>query len=92
VKRAVFLLAAGLSSSAAPALACPSCFGQASGPLIDAARLGIWLLLAVTLAVQGAFAAFFLYLRRRATDEAPTPDDRARMQREWDRSRRCLEP
>ena len=52
--------------SGSPAFACPSCFGQAQGPLIDAARVGIWLLLAVTLCLQGAFAAFFLYLRRRA--------------------------
>jgi hypothetical protein len=49
-----------------PAFACPSCFGQAEGPMIDAARLGVWLLLAVVLLLQGGFAAFFLYLRRRA--------------------------
>jgi len=52
------------------ALACPSCFGQAEGPLIDAARLGVWLLLGVTLGLQGGFAAFFLYLRRRSAQAA----------------------
>jgi hypothetical protein len=61
--------------SGGPAFACPSCFGQAQGPLIDAARLGIWLLLAVTLCLQGAFAAFFLYLRRRAASAAERPPD-----------------
>ena len=34
--------------------------------MLDAARLGTFLLLGVTLAVQGAFVAFFLYLRRHA--------------------------
>jgi hypothetical protein len=41
--------------------------------MIDAARLGTFLLLGVTLGVQGAFVAFFLYLRRqarRAQDQA----------------------
>lgn len=47
-------------------MSCPACFGNTEGPMIDAARLGIWLLLGVTLAIQGAFAAFFLYLRRQA--------------------------
>lgn len=55
------------------ALACPVCFGDAEGPIIDAARLGTFLLLGITLAIQGAFVAFFLYLRRqarRAQDQA----------------------
>jgi hypothetical protein len=47
-------------------LACPSCYGNAEGPLIDAARLGIGLLLALVLAIQGGFVAFFLHLRRQA--------------------------
>ncbi len=46
--------------------ACTSCLGQADGPLIDAARLGIWLLLGVTACIQASFVAFFLYLRKRA--------------------------
>lgn len=52
--------------------ACTSCLGQAEGPLIDAARLGIWLLLAVTACIQGGFVAFFLYLRKRAKLAAGT--------------------
>ena len=50
-------------------LACPVCFGlldAQDSSMIDGTRLGILVLLAITLAVQGAFVAFFLYLRKRA--------------------------
>ena len=46
--------------------ACPVCFGAEETSLIDGAKLGILVLLGITLAVQGGFVAFFLYLRRRA--------------------------
>ena len=46
--------------------ACPVCFGAEETPMIDGAKLGVLALLAVTLVVQGAFLAFFLYLRKRA--------------------------
>ncbi len=46
--------------------ACPVCFGAEETSMIDGARLGILVLLAITLAVQGGFVGFFLYLRRRA--------------------------
>ena len=65
-------------------MSCPSCFGQADGPLVDGARAGIWLLLGVVVALQGGFAAFFLYLRRRAAraaDEA-LDEEWSRLQRE----------
>ena len=48
------------------ALACPVCFGAAEAPLIDGARLGVLVLLAILLVVQGGFISFFLYLHRRA--------------------------
>jgi len=75
-----------LAAAGAPAHACPSCFSQAEGPLVDAARIGMWLLLAVTLGLQGAFVAFFLYLRRRAADAASRDLDAewTRLQRERD--------
>ena len=75
------LLLAGPSASA-----CPSCFSQAQGPLVDAARLGMWLLLALTLGLQGAFVAFFLYLRRRASKAAgeALDDEWSRLQKKWD--------
>jgi heme/copper-type cytochrome/quinol oxidase subunit 2 len=46
--------------------ACPMCFGAEESSLIDGAKLGILVMLAITFAVQGAFVGFFLYLRRRA--------------------------
>ena len=51
-------------------LACPMCFGAEESSLIEASRLGIFVLLGITLAVQGAFLAFFLYLRKRAKQYA----------------------
>jgi hypothetical protein len=59
---AAFVAIAGGS----PLLACPVCFGADETPLIDGAKLGVLVLLAITLAVQGGFVGFFLYLRKRA--------------------------
>ncbi|HYU34462.1 MAG TPA: hypothetical protein VEW48_20105 [Thermoanaerobaculia bacterium] len=55
-------------AGAAPAFACSACYGAADSgsPLVSGARLGVFLLLAVTGAVLGAFARFFFYLRNRA--------------------------
>lgn len=47
-------------------LACPVCFGAEETTIIDATKLGVFALLGITLAVQGAFLGFFLYLRKRA--------------------------
>lgn len=47
-------------------LACALCFGAEETPMIDGAKLGVAVLLGITLVVQGGFAGFFLYLRRRA--------------------------
>lgn len=47
-------------------LACPLCFGAQETSLVDGTKLGILVMVAITLAVQGAFVAFFLYLRKRA--------------------------
>lgn len=53
---------------AIPAAACDVCYGAASSssPLVSSARLGVFLLLGVTVAVLLAFARFFFYLRSRA--------------------------
>ena len=48
------------------ALACPVCFGQSDSPLAKATNMGIWLMLGVVAAVLSCFAAFFIYLNRRA--------------------------
>ena len=47
-------------------LACPVCFGAQETSIIDGTRLGVVVMLAITLAVQGGFVGFFLYLRKRA--------------------------
>lgn len=67
--RAVGLAAALLAAlGAVPAAACEVCYGAADSgsPLVSGARLGVFLLLAVTVVVLGAFAKFFFYLRNRA--------------------------
>lgn len=51
-------------------LACPLCFGAQETPLIDGAKLGVLVMLGVLFAVQGAFVAFFLYLRKQAKQNA----------------------
>ena len=59
-------LAAALA--AAPAAACEVCYGGAANgaPMVTAARLGVFLLLGVTVVVLGGFTRFFFYLRGRA--------------------------
>ena len=47
-------------------LACPMCFGAEETSMVDGTRLGIMVMLGITLAVQGGFVAFFFYLRKRA--------------------------
>jgi hypothetical protein len=42
------------------------CFGAEETSMVDGTKLGILVMLAITLAVQGGFAGFFLYLRRSA--------------------------
>ena len=59
---AAFVVIAGSSR----VFACPMCFGAEESSMIDGAKLGIVVMLAITFAVQGAFVGFFLYLRRRA--------------------------
>ena len=47
-------------------LACPVCFGAEETAMIDGAKVGVLVMLAVLFVVQGGFVGFFLYLRRRA--------------------------
>ncbi len=63
---AVATTIAVIAGSSSSVLACPVCFGAEETHLIDGAKLGVLAMLAVTMAVQGAFVGFFLYLRRRA--------------------------
>jgi hypothetical protein len=63
-------VAAVLIGTESSALACPVCFGAEETSMVDATKLGIVVMLAVTFAVQGGFVGFFLYLRRRGRRNA----------------------
>ena len=65
IRQALMTVAAVLIGSSS-VLACPVCFGAEETPMIDGAKLGVFVMLAITLAVQGGFVGFFLYLRKRA--------------------------
>ena len=60
------MTAAFVIAGSSSAFACPMCFGAEESSMIDGTKLGILALLGITLAVQGAFLGFFLYLRKRA--------------------------
>ena len=47
-------------------LACTVCFGAEETTLVAGTKLGVLVMLGITLAVQGGFVGFFLYLRKRA--------------------------
>ena len=64
--RILIAVVAMLIASSSNAFACPVCFGAEETAMIDGARLGVLVMLAVLFAVQGGFVAFFLYLRNRA--------------------------
>ena len=66
ITRVVTTAAVVLIGGSSSVLACPVCFGAEETSMIDASRVGILVLLVITFAVQGAFVAFFLYLRNRA--------------------------
>jgi hypothetical protein len=66
ITRVLTTAAAVLIGGSSSVFACPVCFGAEETSMIDGTKLGILVLLAITLAVQGAFAGFFLYLRKRA--------------------------
>jgi heme/copper-type cytochrome/quinol oxidase subunit 2 len=51
-------------------MSCPQCFGAEELSLVDGTKLGVLVMVLVTLVVQGAFVAFFLYLRKCAKRNA----------------------
>jgi hypothetical protein len=67
--------AAVLIGGSSTVLACPQCFGAEETSLVAGSKLGVLVMLAITLAVQGAFVAFFLYLRKRAKRAAEVEID-----------------
>ncbi len=66
IARVLATAAAVLLGGSSTVFACPVCFGAEETSMIDGAKLGVLVMLVVTFAVQGAFLAFFLYLRKRA--------------------------
>lgn len=66
IRRAVTTAALVLIGGGSSVLACPMCFGAEETSMVDGTKLGVLLMLAITLAVQGGFVGFFLYLRKRA--------------------------
>ena len=66
IRTAVTTAAAIMIGGASTVLACPVCFGAEETSMIDGTKLGVLVLLAITLVVQGGFVAFFLHLRKRA--------------------------
>ena len=65
-RRALATVVAVMVFGSSSVFACPVFFGAEEGSIIAGTKIGILVLLAITLAVQGAFAGFFFYLRKRA--------------------------
>jgi hypothetical protein len=66
ITRVITTAAVIVIGGSSSAFACPVCFGAHETSIIDGTKLGVLVLLAITLAVQGGFVGFFLYLRTRA--------------------------
>ena len=66
--RAVLRVVVAMALLAAPrvALACPVCFGQSDSPLARGVNMGVLFMLGTITAVLIGFAAFMIYLARRA--------------------------
>lgn len=69
--RRLVIAASLVLMSPAAAWACPVCFGESDSPMARGMNLGILFLLCVTGVVLASFAAFFIYLMRRARLAAP---------------------
>jgi hypothetical protein len=67
-----FLLTIAALAVPRAALACPVCFGQSDSAMAWGAKAGVFFMLGLTVAVLAAFAAFFIYLMRRAKLVADT--------------------
>jgi hypothetical protein len=68
--RAVALALAIWIVAPSAANACSVCYGEAEGPMIDGARMGVFMLFGLTILIQGAFGAFFVTLYRRGRGAA----------------------
>ena len=66
MKAALTTAGAVLIVGSSTVLACPVCFGAEETSTVAGTKLGVLVLLAIVLVVQGGFVGFFLYLRKRA--------------------------
>ena len=66
MKKALFLFIPIALAVPRVALACAVCFGQSDSPMANATKLGIMAMLVVVAGMLTSFAAFFIYLSRRA--------------------------
>ncbi len=66
IRRVVAVALALMIAGGSTVFACPVCFGAEETSMVYGAQLGVLVMVAVTLTVQGAFVGFFFYLRRRA--------------------------
>ena len=66
IRRALTTASVVMICGGSSVLACPVCFGAEETSMVDATKLGVLVMLAITFAVQGGFLGFFLYLRKRA--------------------------
>jgi hypothetical protein len=57
------------------AFACPVCFGQSDSPQAWAVNMGVFVMLGFVAVVLAAFAAFMVYLARRARRYESTPQE-----------------
>jgi len=62
----ITLIAVLMAVLAAPAAACPSCYGQAGGPVIDGMNNAITAMIGITGFVLTGFIAMFFAIARRA--------------------------
>ena len=65
-RRVLTTAAAVVIGGSSSVFACPVCFGAEETSMVEGTKLGIFVMLAITFAVQGGFVGFFLYLRKRA--------------------------
>jgi uncharacterized membrane protein YadS len=66
LRQAITTAAAAMICGSSSVFACTLCFGAEESSMIDGAKIGVLVMLTVTLAVQGGFVGFFIYLRKRA--------------------------
>ena len=77
IRRLLTAAIAGMLVGAAPraALACAVCFGQSDSPVAWAVNMGVFVMLGFVAAVLSGFAAFMVYLARRARRFQSTPQE-----------------